>query len=205
MVRHIGTFASLLPPVWLVSWCVRGLLPLPGNSPVVPWFNLSGLSPPPRGASCAVQDGLDTFFIFSWRRHKPQGCDVNAGCSSCLRNERGKKEDFKEWRDQEEGTAQVILPASGVAGALLPAGSGLRAREGQQPCSGRGLSWQPGTSSRDRYLLGSYREGGPAYTGQTPEIWSGKRKDTWQRPHLNQASLSPSSPGSSWDQEQESC
>lgn len=35
-VRHIGTFDSLLPPVGLASWCVRGLLPLPGNPPVVP-------------------------------------------------------------------------------------------------------------------------------------------------------------------------
>lgn len=42
-------------------------------------------------------------------------------------------------------------------GALLPAGSGLRAREGQQPCSGRRLSLQPGTPSRDCYLPGSYK------------------------------------------------
>ena len=35
MVRHIGISASLLPCVWLASWCVRGSLPLPGNPPIV--------------------------------------------------------------------------------------------------------------------------------------------------------------------------
>lgn len=33
---HRNLRQLLLPPVGLASWCVRGLLPLPGNSPVVP-------------------------------------------------------------------------------------------------------------------------------------------------------------------------
>ena len=36
-----------------------------------------------------------------------------------------------------------------------------------------------------------YREGGPASLGQTPETWSERRKDTWERPHLNQPPLNP--------------
>ena len=49
-------------------------------------------------------------------------------------------------------------PCAGGGVVLLWAGSRLRAQEGQWPCSGRRLSWQPGTSSRDCYLHGSYRE-----------------------------------------------
>ena len=52
----------------------------------------------------------------------------------------------------------LLVLGMGKGRALSSAGSRLRAQEGQWPYSGRRLSWQPGTSSRDCYLHGSYRE-----------------------------------------------
>lgn len=122
-------------------------------------------------------------------RHTPKACTAITGCSACQRNgevrglsiielflDRGgnvsdqtaiatakeeKTKRFHKVKDQEEGTAQVMLLVLGMGegeGPLISRKQAQGPQEGQWPYSGRRLSWQPGTSSRDCYLHGSYRE-----------------------------------------------
>ena len=93
----------------------------------------------------------------SWER---RGGNVSQDQTAIATAKEEKTKRFHKVKGPGGGNCTSDAPCAGggEGEALSSAGSRLRAQEGQWPCSGRRLSWQPGTSSRDCYLHGSYRE-----------------------------------------------